>query len=93
MFEMIKQSPDYFQINTKTGKSVGEIYKECDGLYVFSFTDTPRGCFAGHFFNFVGTRLKELNAEFLAETEEYFEEQMRKQLAKSFHNPFWPVYK
>ena len=85
-FKMSKQSPDYFQINTDTGKSVGEIYKECDGLYVFAFTGT--GCFAEHFFNFVGTRLKELNAEFLAETEEYFEEQMRKQVAKSFFNPF-----
>jgi len=87
MFEMKKQSPDYFQINVKNGKSIGEIYKECDGFYVFAFTDTPRGCFAEHFFDYVGTRLKELNAEWLAETEEYFKEQQK---AKS---AFWPVYK
>ncbi len=61
MFTLSKKGNEYYTVDTAT-KTVGEIYREVDGFFVFAFTSqTVTGCFAEYFFTFVSKSLQSLN--------------------------------
>ena len=64
MFKLEKQGAGCFHVNTNK-RTIGEIYKEVDGCYVFAFVDIPTGCFSEDFFAFVNRSLTDLNAEYV----------------------------
>ena len=64
MFSLNKQSAEYYTVDLKLN-SIGEIYREVDGYYVFAFLTPGHGCYSEYFFQFVADNLQKLNAEWL----------------------------
>jgi hypothetical protein len=63
MFVLTKQSDEYYTVDVSSNRSIGEIYKEVGGNFVFSFLDDPKGYFCEYFFTFVAENLKRLNSQ------------------------------
>lgn len=64
MFTLNKQGRSYYTVDLPNLKTIGEIYMEVDGFYVFAFTNkTVSGCFNEYFFTFVSRSLEQLNSE------------------------------
>ena len=69
MFELNQQSSEHYTVDVGDN-TIGEVYREVDGFYVFAFTDEPHlGCFPTYFFKFVYDSLCKLNLEWQRECE------------------------
>ena len=85
MFKLEKHESGFYQVNTNK-RTIGEIYKEVDGFYVFAFVNSKvAGYLPEEFFTFVSENLKELNAGWAKEISDFFE--------KKHTGPFWSVFK
>jgi hypothetical protein len=63
MFTLNKRGPNYYTVDITKFNTVGEIYREVDGYFVFAFTDITGGYFSEHFFRFVFNALESLNGK------------------------------
>jgi hypothetical protein len=70
MFTLNKRGPNYYTVDTTKFNTVGEIYREVDGFYVFAFLEQPIGCFPEYFFTFVSNALESLNDKWKEQCQE-----------------------
>ena len=66
-----------FKVISQNGKEIGELYIECDGFYVFIFTQEQvnAGFWSAHYFREIADKIDELNKEWEREIETYFKKQ------------------
>lgn len=67
MFTLNKRGSEYYTVDTPNFRSIGEIYREVEGYFVFAFLTPLEGCFAEYFFTFVSEHLQSLNDKWKAQ--------------------------